>query len=79
MKRCSAFTAAVPSAVTSSGAAAASHTGIPIVSAYDSTRESDVCPSPRFGELAIRVNAPASCGLTRNVRYAIASLISARS
>jgi hypothetical protein len=32
------------------------------------TRLSDVCPIPRRGELAIRVNAAASCGLTRNVR-----------
>ena len=50
------------------GSAAASHTGTPIVSAWLSTRDSDVCPSPRRGELAIRVNALASCGLTRNVR-----------
>ena len=68
MKRPSAFCAAVPSPGTQPGSAAASQTGIPIVSAWLSTRDSDVCPSPRRGELAIRVNAFASCGLTRNVR-----------
>jgi hypothetical protein len=79
MKRLNAFWAAVPSPGTWSGASAASHTETPIVSAWESTRESDVCPSPRLGELAIRVNVCASWGLTRKVRYAIASLISARS
>ena len=79
MKRPSAFCAAVPSPGTRSGSAAASHTGTPIVSAWESTRDSEVCPSPRFGEFATRVNAPASCGLTRKVRYATASRISARS
>ena len=79
MKRPNALSAAVPSPGTRSGSAAASHTGTPIVSACESTRDSEVCPIPRFGELATRVNAPASCGLARNVRYAIASLISARS
>ena len=79
MKRRSAFCAAAPSAGTDSGSAAASQTGIPIVSAWLSTRESDVWPIPRRGELATRVNAFASCGLTRKVRYAIASRISARS
>ena len=79
MKRPSARWAAVPSAGTSSGLTAASQGGMPIVSACASTRESDVWPMPRFGELAIRVNAPPSAGLTRNVRYATASLISARS
>jgi hypothetical protein len=52
---------------------------MPIASACAITRDSDVCPSPRRGEFAIRVNAPWSCGLTMNVRYAIASRISARS
>jgi hypothetical protein len=66
MKRSSALRAAVPRPGTSP--AAASHTGMPSVSAWESTRDSDVCPIPRRGELAIRPNAPASCGLTRNVR-----------
>ena len=79
MKRPSALLAAVPSPGTLSGSAAASHTGTPIVSAKERTRESEVWPSPRFGEFATRVNAPASCGLIRKVRYAMASLISARS
>ena len=52
----------------SSGAAAASHGVIPIVSAWASTRDSDVCPIPRLGELATRVKAPPSAGLTRKVR-----------
>ena len=68
MKRLRAFWAAVPRPGTLSGSAAASHTGRPIVSAWLSTRDSDVCPSPRLGEFAIRVNAPASCGLTMKVR-----------
>ena len=79
MKRPSALRAAVPSPGTLSGSAAASHTGTPIVSACERTRESEVWPSPRLGELATRVNAPASCGLAMNVRYATASRISARS
>ena len=49
-------------------AIAASQTVIPCVSANESTRDIDVCPSPRRGEFAIRVNAVPSCGLTRNVR-----------
>ena len=68
MKRANARRAAVPSVGTPSASAAASHGVIPIVSACASTRESDVCPIPRFGALAIRVNAPPSAGLTRNVR-----------
>jgi hypothetical protein len=68
MKRPSAFCAAVPSPGTDPGSAAASQTGMPIVSACESTRESDVCPNPRRGEFAIRVNALASCGLTMKVR-----------
>ena len=79
MKRPIALRAAVPSDGTSSAAAAASHGEMPIVSACASTRESDVWPIPRLGEFAIRVNAPPSAGLTRNVRYATASLTSARS
>ena len=79
MNRPSAFCAAVPSPGTASGASAASHTGTSIESACESTRDSEVWPRPRFGELAIRVKAPWSCGLTMKVRYAIASLISARS
>ena len=46
---------------------------------YASTLDNEVDPIPRRGELTIRVNAPASCGLISVIRYAIASLISARS
>ena len=60
MKRPSALTAGLPSVGTVSGSAATSHGVEPIVSAWASTRESDVCPMPRLGELAIRVNAPPS-------------------
>ena len=68
MKRSKARTAAVPSPGTSCGAAAASHTAMPIVSAWSSTRDSDVCPIPRLGELATRVNDTTSCGLASTVR-----------
>ena len=77
MKRPSALRAAVVSPGMS--LSAASQTEIPSASACASTRDIDVCPSPLRGEFAIRVNAAPSCGLTRNVRYATASLISARS
>ena len=58
MKRSSALRAAVaePGDVVAS---AASQTVIPIAAACASTRDSDVCPIPRRGELAIRVNAVA--------------------
>ena len=68
MKRSSARTAAVPSPGTVAGSAAASHTGMPIVSAWAMTRESDVWPIPRLGELATRVKETTSCGLARIVR-----------
>ncbi len=68
MKRPSALRAAVPRPGTSSGTSATSQTGAPVASAWASTRLSDVAPSPRRGELAIRVNALSSCGLTRKVR-----------
>ncbi len=77
MNRASAFEAGFASPGISRSAA--SQGVISSAAAYASTRDSDVCPIPRRGEFAIRVNAPASCGLTRNVRYATASLISARS
>ena len=79
MKRLSALTAAPPRPGTCSGSAAASQIEIPSVFACDSTRETEVFPIPRRGLLTIRVNEPASCGLTSTCRYAIASLISARS
>ena len=56
MKRSKERTAAVPSPGTAPGSAAASQTGMPIVSACARTRESDVWPIPRRGELATRVN-----------------------
>ncbi len=55
MKRPNALTAAVPRPGTAAGSAAASHTLTPIVSAWAMTRESDVCPIPRRGELTTRV------------------------
>ena len=79
MKRRIALTAAGPRPGTCSGSDAASQIDIPIVFANASTRDIDVEPIPRRGELTIRVNAPTSCGLISTVRYAIASLISARS
>ena len=79
MNRRSDLIAAAPRPGTSSGAAASSHTVSPVVLACESSRETVVLPIPRRGELTIRVNAPTSCGLTSTVRYAIASLISARS
>ena len=41
---------------------------MPMVSACASTRESDVWPIPRLGELATRVNEIASAGLASSVR-----------
>ena len=77
MKRASDLRAAV--AMPGMSEIAASQTEISSIAAKLSTRDIDVCPSPRRGEFAIRVNAVPSCGLTRNVRYCTASLISARS
>ncbi len=68
MKRLSALIAAVPSPGTSSGAAAACQTEMSAASACASTRASEVCPSPRRGELAIRVKLTTSNGLARNSR-----------
>ena len=42
--------------------------GIPIVLANARTRDIDVDPIPRRGELTMRVNAPTSWGLTSTVR-----------
>ena len=41
---------------------------MPVVLASATTRDSDVCPMPRRGELAMRVKEIASCGLTSTVR-----------
>ena len=79
MKRWNAFTAAVPSPGTASGSAAASHTVMPAVLAQPITRDIEVAPIPRRGELTMRPKLTTSCGLTSTVRYATASLISARS
>ncbi len=68
MNRPSAFTAAVPSPGTLPGCSAASQTLIPIVSAWERTRPSDVAPIPRFGEFATRANEIASCGLESRIR-----------
>ena len=81
MKRDIALRAAAPSPGTPSTVAsiAASQIELSIVAAWVSTRDTDVVPSPRLGELTIRWNATTSCGFCRKVRYASASLISARS
>ena len=63
MKRRSAFTAAAPSPGTWSGCAAASHTGMPSEEEWASTRDSEVCPIPRRGELTTRVKLTTSAGL----------------
>ena len=68
MNRRSALIAAAPRPGTCSGSEAASQTETPIVLANPSTREIEVVPMPRRGELTIRVNAPASCGLTSTFR-----------
>ncbi len=79
MKRVNALIAAAPRSGTCSGSEAASQIELPIVFAKPSTRDIEVEPIPRRGELTIRVNAPTSCGFSSTVRYAIASLISIRS
>ena len=79
MNRRSALTAAAPRFGTCSGSDAASQTEVPVVLVKASRRDIEVEPIPRRGALTIRVNAPASCGFTSVIRYAIASLISARS
>ena len=68
MKRPIDRTAAVPRPGTLAGSSAASQTLMPIVSACEMTRDSDVWPMPRFGELATRVKETTSCGLPRTVR-----------
>ena len=73
-----AFTAAVPSPA-ASGSAIASKRLIPIASACVTRRCSDVSPIPRRGRFAMRMSETASLGLWMTERYAIASLISARS
>ena len=73
-----ALTAAVPRPA-ASGSAIASKRLIPIASACVTSRCSDVSPIPRRGRLAIRSSETASFGLWMTERYAIASLISARS
>ena len=79
MKRSKALIAAVPSPGTAAGSAAVSHTDSPVVLACATTRDSDVWPIPRRGEFTIRVKPTTSAGFLRTVRYATASLISARS
>ena len=68
MKRRSAFTAAAPRPGIASGAAAASHTETPTVAEYATMRPSEVCPSPRRGELATRVKLTTSNGLASHER-----------
>ena len=68
MKRRSAFTAAAPRPGICSGAAAASHTETPTAAAWASTRASEVWPSPRRGELAMRVKLTTSNGLASSDR-----------
>ncbi len=60
MNRLSALTAGPPSPGTCSGSDAASQIDVPVVLANASSRDIEVEPIPRRGELTIRVNAPAS-------------------
>ena len=57
----------------------ASHSEMPCPSANVTMRAIDVSPMPRRGRFAIRISDTASNGLSIACRYAIASLISARS
>ena len=61
-KRSSAFTAAGPRPGTSSGTAAISITGSPIVFAWASTRPTVVWPMPRLGEFTTRPKETESPG-----------------
>ena len=67
-KRSSAFTAAGPRPGTSSGTAAISITGSPIVFACASTRLTVVWPMPRLGVFTTRAKETESAGLVSNVR-----------
>ena len=60
MNRVSDLTALAPRPGICSAAAAASHTDTPIVAECATIRDSEVRPSPRRGELTIRVNATTS-------------------
>ena len=79
MKRPTALTAAAPRPGTISGRSAISQTTSPTVFAWFRIRACVVSPMPRFGELTMRPKATASLGFVSQVRYASASLISARS
>ena len=69
MKRSKALTAAVPSPGTDPGLGGrVPHRDVHASAACASTRESDVCPIPRLGELATRVKEITSYGLARTVR-----------
>ncbi len=68
MNRSSALIAAAPRPGTCRGDAAASQTDTSIVAAWLVIRASDVCPRPRRGEFAIRVNATTSYGLASSDR-----------
>ena len=60
MNRLNALTAGPPSPGTCSGSDAASQIDVPVVLENASSRDIEVEPIPRRGELTIRVNAPAS-------------------
>ena len=64
---------------TSSARPSASQSEPPIPSANVCSRASEVSPTPRRGRFAIRESDTPSLGLSSTCRYAIASLISARS
>ena len=68
MKRRSALIAAAPSPGIRSGAEAASQTESPTLAEWATIRDSDVCPSPRRGELATRVKLTTSNGLASSDR-----------
>ncbi len=75
---CTALSGAAPTPA-SSGNSVASQSEIPCASAYVWRRAIDVSPIPRRGRFAIRISETASYGLSITWRYAITSLISARS
>ena len=63
----------------SSARASACHSQIPCASANVTSRAIDESPMPRRGRFAMRISDTASAGLSSTCRYAIRSLISARS
>ena len=68
MKRESALIAAAPRPGMRSAAAATSQTDSPTLAEWATIRDSEVCPSPRLGELATRWKLTTSKGLAIQAR-----------